>query len=195
MAQQRLPLIVALVFASTSSAHAQGRPAPEFWSATLQTTVADAHVYIKRVLATVRLRDQFETSPNEHRLRGYRVDDTDASGCKARLRVETTRTARVSGSETTKVTDYMLDFRTIVEVTGDEHQISFIGRIPAETTTERTPGKFEVAPGQADEGSARETKSVVKRLDLYLETKPYDLVKALGFVVHKCLGGKGFKPI
>lgn len=149
----------------------------DFFAPTSQTTTADAHAYLKRVLPTLRLEDDLE-------YRGYKVDKEDVNGCKAVMVLESRRISERTDRLRIKEERYLLNFADLVDVRGDSNKIELIGKMVVQNFVSETGGS---RPDRETE-----FRSYPTTLDLMLTSEPFDIAKAFKFLSRKCGGGAGF---
>lgn len=168
----------------TASAAGQGAPMRNFFAPTSQTTKADAHLYLARLLPAIKMRDM---TGSEYRWWMEAYIPTSRDSCRAVLKIvresrENSPTLRAAGY----VWSYGIDFSKLVDVRGDQQSIEIRGLMyrDIERYFVDTNGQTE---RRQQAGDQRQDLSIL------IASNPYDVVTAFGFLAEKCGGGATFK--
>lgn len=166
------------------SAVGQGAPMRDFFQVTAQTTKADAHQYLKRVLPTIVMRDK---SGRDFLWRVETYTPASRYDCGANLKIvrrkrSNSPTLRASGF----AWSYIIDFRQLVDVSGDQESIKLRGLMDRDIEQ-----FFEDRSGEVDR--RQQPADQVQGLSILIASDPYDVVNALAFLGEKCGGGSKFR--
>lgn len=159
----------ALGLAVAGGAHAQGRPAPEFWQETEKTKPADAQVYLERLLPYITRQSGADFADDRYWIDSYRW--SRASPCKATMVVYKEGVDWDTDKRGVFPWTYELDFSKILRVISGPLAFGLEGLIELRGKS----GQLHRLPDQ--------------QLALRHDGDMYDVPKALRFLIRECRGG------